>query len=133
MTHPTVLIATTDLFFMSKIKTALEAQGCRVLVATQTQQILKVAHDQSPALMILDLGLSMIDPAVLIQEIRRAPNIKDLPVLCYTSHTQVPTWEANLKDGRTKVVANSYISSNLNSIVGLIGLFDDTNRPQVGQ
>lgn len=127
MTQPTVLIAITDLFFMSKIKTAMEAQGCRVLVATETQQILKVAHDQNPTLMILDLGLSKIDPADLIQEIRRSPNINELPVLCYTSHTQVPTWESNIKDGRTKVVANSYISSNANNIVGLMSLFNSIN------
>jgi CheY-like chemotaxis protein len=132
MNHPIVLIAINDLFFMSKIKTALEAQGCLVLVATQPKQILKVAQDQNPTMIIFDLGMSTIDTAGLIEEIRRVPKLKDLPVLCYTNHVQVPTWEASLKDGRTKVVANSYISSNINSIVGLISLFDDTHSPQVG-
>jgi PleD family two-component response regulator len=123
MTNPTVLVTITDLFFMSKIRTALETQGCIVRVATQSKEIIKEAIDQKPSLLILDIGLSTEDPVLLVQELRRIPDLHNLPVLCYTNHTKVQSWEGKLKDKMTKVVPNSYISSNINNIVGLINLF----------
>jgi DNA-binding response OmpR family regulator len=108
---------------MSKIRTALETQGCVVRVATQSKQTIKEAIDQKPSLLILELGLSTEDPVLLIQELRRIPDLQNLPVLCYTNHTQVQSWEDKLKDKMTRVVPNSYISSNINNIVGLISLF----------
>ena len=123
MTNSTVLIAVSDLFFLSKIKSALEAQGCMVRVATQVQPFLKEAVEQKPSLIIIDLGIATMDPVHLIQEIRRNPQLMDLPVLCYTNHTQVPDWEEKLKDKITKVVPNSYISSKINDVVGLKTLF----------
>ncbi|MBI3811534.1 MAG: response regulator [Nitrospirae bacterium] len=127
MTNPTILVAIDDLFFLSKITTALKAQGCTARVATQLQAILKDAVDQKPSLVILDLGIGTLDPAQLIQEVRRLPQLIDLPVLCYTNHTQVPSWEEKLKDTAVKVVPNSYISSNICSVVGLISLFISKN------
>jgi DNA-binding NtrC family response regulator len=127
MTNPTILVAIDDLFFLSKITTALKAQGCTVRVATQIQPILKEAADQKPSLMILDLGIATLDPAQLLQEVRRIPQLIDLPVLCYTNHTQVPSWEEKIKDNAVKVVPNSYISSNISNIVGLISLFNHKN------
>lgn len=127
MTNPTVLVAIADLFFLSKIKTSLEAQGYSVRVATQIQPILKEAVDQKPSLMILDLGIATLDPAQLLQEVRRIPQLIDLPVLCYTNHTQVPNWEEKIKGNSVKVVPNSYISSNISNVVGLIGLLNDKN------
>ena len=127
MTNPTILVAITDLFFMSKITTALKAQGCTVRVATQVQPLLKEAVDQKPSLMILDLGIASLDPAHLIQEVRRIPQLKDLPVLCYTNHTQVPSWEVKLKDNAIKVVPNSFLSSNISNIVGLLSMLNNKN------
>lgn len=123
MTNTTVLVAITDLFFLSKIQTALESQGGAVRVVTQSKQILKEAIDQKPSLLILDLGLSTVDPVLLIQELRRIPDLHNLPVLGYTNHTQVQNWEEKLKDNMTKVVPNSYISSHIDNFVGLLNIF----------
>jgi DNA-binding response OmpR family regulator len=129
---PAVLVAIADLFFLSKIKTALEAQGCTVRIATQAQPLLKEAVNLKPSLMILDLGLSTADPVLLIQELRRTHELNSLPVLCYTNHTQVQKWEEKLKDNMTKVVSNSYISSNINRIIYLTNqLFNPPPFPDV--
>jgi DNA-binding NtrC family response regulator len=123
MAHSTILLAIADLFFLSKIKTALEAQGCTVRVATQVQPILKEAADQTVSLIILDLAISTLDPVQLVHEIRRTESLGNLPVLCYINHTQVPSWEEKLKNNLVKVVPNSFISSNIANIVGLTGMF----------
>ncbi|MEK6684402.1 MAG: response regulator [Nitrospirota bacterium] len=123
MSNPAILVAIADLFFLSKITTALEAQGCTVRVAVQVQQVTKEAVDQTPSLVILDLGIATMDPVHLIQEVRRIPQLKNLPILCYTNHTQVPEWDEKLRDNYIKVVPNSYISSNISNIVGIINLF----------
>jgi DNA-binding NtrC family response regulator len=127
MTNPTILVAIDDLFFLSKITTALKAQGCTVRVATQVQPLLKDAVDHKLSLIILDLGIATMDPVHLIQEVRRIPQLKDLPVLCYTNHTQVPSWENKIKDNAIKVVPNSFISSNIGNLVGLMSLFNSKN------
>jgi len=123
MADSTVLLAIADLFFLSKIKTAIEAQNRAVCVATQIQPILKEAVDQAVSLIILDLGISTLDPMNLIREIRRIDPLKNLPVLCYINHTQVPAWEEKLKDKSTKVVPNSFISANIGNVVGLMSIF----------
>ncbi|MBI3611522.1 MAG: hypothetical protein HY204_12585 [Nitrospirae bacterium] len=127
MTNPTILVAIADLFFLSRIKTALEAQGCTVRVATQIQPLLNDAVDHKPSLIILDLGIAAMDPVHLIQEVRRIPQLTDLQVLCYINHTQVQSWKEKLKDNSVKVVPNSFISSNISNIVGLLRMFDSKN------
>jgi len=118
-----ILIAVGDLFFMSKLKTALESQGCAVRVASQASLILKMALGEKPALLILDLGLAGLDPVAIIRELRESPGLVELPVLGYTNHTQVPFWEQKLTSKNVKVVPNSYISSNISNIVGVMDLF----------
>jgi PleD family two-component response regulator len=123
MTNLSVLVAITDLFFLSKIRTALESQGCTIRVATKSEQILKEALAQKPSLIVLDLGLPALDPVRLVEELRGNPELHTLPVLGYTNHTQVPYWEEKLNDKTTKVVPNSYISSNITNIVGILNNF----------
>lgn len=120
MMNLTILVAVSDLFFLTKIKTALELQGCRVRVATQVQSLLQEAVDQKPSLIILDLGLPMLDPAMLLRELRQASLSYDLPVVAYTHHSQVAQWQERLKDKLLKVVPNSYISDKIKDIAELI-------------
>jgi CheY-like chemotaxis protein len=132
MSHLNVLIAIDDLFFLSKIKTALESQGCTVRVASQSPSLLKMASEQVPSLLILDLGLSNSDPPAFLDALRATTGLSRLPVLCYTNHTRVPEWEERLKDKNVKVVPNSYISSGITNILGLLELFKPINNGSVG-
>lgn len=124
MSPTVVLIAISDLFFLSKIKTALEAQGCGVHVATKIPAILQKALSQNPSLLILDMGLSTLDPVELLDEIRKTPTLERLPVLGYTNHTKLSKWQKNSSDKFLKVVPNSHISGNISNVVGLLDLFN---------
>jgi CheY-like chemotaxis protein len=132
MPQLSVLIAIDDLFFLSKIKTALESQGCIVRIASQSPSLLKMALEQVPSLVILDLGLSTLDPPAFLDTLRATAGLSRLPVLCYTNHTRVPEWEKRLKDNNVKVVPNSYISSGITDVMGLLELFKTRNDGMVG-
>jgi len=118
-----ILVAIDDLFFLSKIKTALESQGCTVRVASQSSSLLKMAQEQVPSLLILDLGLAALDAPVFLDALRGTAGLSRIPVLGYTNHTRVPDWEERLKDKNVKVVPNSYISGSINNMMGLLSLF----------
>ena len=121
MTTPTIWIIVSDLFFLSKLRTSLEAQGCAVKVSPNPEALL-AAPQANPDLMILDLGLGGTPPAEHIKKLRESGHL-NLPVLAYTNHARIPQWTEKIKDARTKVVSNSYISENIKNVVGLIDLF----------
>ncbi len=115
-----ILLAVSDLFFLTKIRTSLESQGLEVIVATREEEVLAKAEAKRPALIILDLGLSSLNPVGLVNRLRQFPSLRDLPVLGFTHHAQIDTWEKDLQGIKVKVVPNSFISSNIKDIVGII-------------
>ena len=123
MTNHTVLVGISDLLFLSKVRGGLEAQGCNVRVATKIPTLIEEGLAHKPSLLIFDLGLESLDPALLLKELRQNEALRDLPVLGFTNHVQIPKWEDQLKDPRLKVVSNGFISGRISDMVGLLDLF----------
>lgn len=133
MNNTDILLVVSDLFFLSKLTTALEAQHCSVQGATQIPAILQKAQTHKPALLILDLGISPLDPTELIAQIRLKPGLEDLLIMGYTNHTKISAWEDKLPNRSLKVVPNSYISDNIGDVVGLLSVFNRDNSTGVGK
>lgn len=124
MEKPLILAAVSDLFFMSKIRSALETQGYNVRFERGPEEILKSAAGTKPVLLVLDLGLASAGWEDFFPRLREVEGMESLPVLGFTNHTQVPYWEGRLKDRRLKVVANSLFSLKIWHIVDLLSIFD---------
>ena len=121
MTPPTVWLVVSDLFFLSKLRTSLVAQGCTVKVTPNPEDLLKASLAGND-LIILDLGLPGMPPAEIIRKLRES-GPKDIPVLAFTNHARIPLMTETINDANTKVVSNSFVSDNISNVVGLISKF----------
>lgn len=121
----TVILSVADLFFISKLKTALENQNCTVRLAPNATKILTAVEEGLPSLVILDLENDQHDPIGIVQTIRDVEKLKDLPILAYTNHMKIIEWEKKIKGNQTIVVSNSYISAHISDFSGLKMLFED--------
>ena len=59
----------------------VESRGHRVIAATNGCDALKLARQDRPGLIILDLMLPLIDGAGVLREIARDPGLSEIPVL----------------------------------------------------
>ncbi len=119
-----IILSVADLFFVSKLKTALENQKCSVRLAPHETEIQEALKIDPPNLLILDLENTQHDPRAIIQSIREGDRSKELPILAFTNHTILLEWEEKLKDQKTVVVSNNFISTYISDVVGLKLLFD---------
>ena len=71
---------TTDL-----AKTFLEKHGFKVLIATDGETALKLAHAEKPDLILLDVMLPNIDGFTVCKQLKDDENFKDTPVLMFTA------------------------------------------------
>ena len=82
-----VLAVLEDLFFTVKINEAAKRAGLSVAFVKSQRDALDHAAGQ-PALIILDLNFSSIDPVDLIRKIKADPDIQKISLLGYVSHVQ---------------------------------------------
>lgn len=119
-----IILSLADLFFVSKLQTALESQDCSVRLAPHETDIMKAIENDPPDLLILDLENSQHDPQTIIRNIRKGERSKEIPVLAFTNHTKLLEWESKLKDPKSVVVSNNFISTYISDVARLRLLFE---------
>ena len=113
---PNVLAVVEDLFFTVKIHEAAKRAGLPIeFVKSEPDALEKARH--APALILIDLNYSAIDPVHLIEELKSAPETKAIPLLGYVSHVQVELKQRAHRAGCDMVVARSAFSQNLAQIL----------------
>lgn len=85
MRSPTVLLADADADSRAMYALMLEHHGFRVLHTPDSGEALRLAGEQSPDLMVLDLFLPLVDGDPLAAQIRRDPRTADLPVIALSA------------------------------------------------
>jgi CheY-like chemotaxis protein len=63
----------------------LEARSYQVIHAEDGESGLKAAIEESPDLILVDLGLPDIDGQTLVAFLKRTPELKDVPVVAVTA------------------------------------------------
>lgn len=119
-----VVLSAPDIFFVYKLKKALEAQNCAVSLAPHESEIFNFLHEGSAALLILDLEDEKKNPTGIIQTIREEDALRELPILAYTIHERILEWEERLRENKTMVVTNSFISTYISNFRGLKAMFN---------
>lgn len=67
------------------VKRILEAQGYEIGWASTAEDGLALAQEQTPDLILLDLGLPDIDGQTLVGYLRRLPGIERIPIIAVTA------------------------------------------------
>ena len=82
-----ILIVDDEIDFINMIKIRLEAKDYEVLGANDGQEGLKVAQDEKPDVILLDILMPGKDGYTMIRELKLNDDTKDIPVIVVTAKT----------------------------------------------
>lgn len=111
-----VLAVLSDLMFTVKIQEAAKRVGLEPVFAKTEESALKQAQQQ-PALIILDLNASVLDPIDLIQKLKTDETTRKIGLLGFVSHVQADLKQTAQDKGCDVVMARSAFSQNLPALL----------------
>ena len=111
-----VLAVLEDLFFTVKINESAKRAGLGITFVKSEHDVLEQAKNM-PALIILDLNFTGIEPLKLIHTLKSDENTKGINLLGYVSHVQGELKLQAQEAGCNMVLARSAFSQNLPQIL----------------
>jgi PleD family two-component response regulator len=115
-----ILAVLEDLFFTVKINESAKRAGLPIEFLKSEQDVLTRCLDPNaarPALIIIDVNFSGIDPLNLIAKLKAADETKGINLIGYLSHVQGELKQAAQEAGCDMVMARSAFSQNLPQIL----------------
>jgi DNA-binding response OmpR family regulator len=88
MATPTVLIADDDAVSMYLLRHCLTSAGFRVCCARDGREALALMKDESPALVILDVMMPVMDGLEVLRHAKASETLAAIPVIVVTSREQ---------------------------------------------
>ena len=86
----------------------LQKRGYEVVIAVDGQQGVALAHAETPALIVMDMGLPVLDGWEATRQLKSAPATRAIPIIALTAHAmagdQERAREAGADDFDTKPV-----------------------------
>lgn len=83
-----IMIVEDDEFLVQMYATKLELQDYQVMTAGDGKQALKMMKKDKPDLILLDLNLPIMDGFQVLEELKKDPEMKSIPVLVLTNYGQ---------------------------------------------
>ena len=116
-TEKTLLLVedTEDNRFM--MRRLLEMEGYRVVEARNGEEAVKVAKDEKPALILMDLSLPIIDGLAATKLIRRMPDFKDVPIIAVSAHDIADFQEEALTAGCNRYITKPIDFGELENLI----------------
>ena len=95
----------------------LEMAGYQVLEATDGEQAVRMASEQRPALILMDLSLPKLDGLSATREIRKKRGLRNIPIVAVSAHDSPETRAEALAAGCNEYVTKPIDFDNLNAIL----------------
>lgn len=99
-----ILVVEDDLHSARIIKIILQAEGHNILEANDAKKAIKIANEDKPNLILMDIGLKEIDGLTATQKLKNDPKTKNIPVIAITAYAMTGDKEKILK------ICDEYIS-----------------------
>ncbi|MBI1961433.1 MAG: response regulator [Parcubacteria group bacterium] len=87
--QPIVLLAEDDQFLRRMYATKLSQAGIETVLAEDGKQALDCARKAKPSLVLLDILMPKMDGFEVLAEMKKDPNLKDVPVVLLTNLSEV--------------------------------------------
>ena len=113
----TVIAVVDDLFFASKIRGTAEQVGARVQFSRSIPDAIAKAHDETPALIIVDLNAGCCDVLELARALKGDEVLAGVVLLGFFSHIQTELQQAAVAAGYDRVMPRSAFTKNLADIL----------------
>ena len=120
MTHipsKTILVAVTDIFFYTKVRDALLANGYTLERARSQEDIAAKASTAQPAAVILNMNDETLNAFQVLETLKADPRFHTLPILAFANHEEVETWNRAKSMGVTKIVSRNEFSMRTRDLV----------------
>jgi len=95
----------------------LEMAGYRVCEASDGEQAVKIAMEQRPALILMDLSLPKLDGLAATREIRRKKILGKVPIVAVSAHDSPQTRAEALAAGCDEYVTKPIDFDNLHALL----------------
>ena len=112
-----VLALVDDLMFSSKIRTAAKQLDVPLTFARSRAAALTELRANRPAVLILDLNGTRMDPLGTVTEIKSDPALADIATVGFVSHVQTDLIEAARRAGVDEVMPRSMFVTKLAEIL----------------
>ncbi|RLD00805.1 MAG: hypothetical protein DRI46_06310 [Chloroflexi bacterium] len=101
----TILIIDDDIDTLKLVGIMLERKGFRILASTTGEKGLKLAENENPDLILLDVMMPDINGYDIARSIRSNPDTESIPIIMFTARSQVDDKVEGLEAG-----ADAYIT-----------------------
>ena len=99
----------------------LKRKGYEVVVAKDGAQGLEMARQESPALVLMDLGLPVLDGWEAIRQLKMASDTTTIPIIALSAHAMAPdrqrAFDAGCDDFDTKPVEMSRLLQKIEALL----------------
>lgn len=95
----------------------LELAGYKVVEATDGEQAVKVALEEKPSIILMDLSLPKLDGLSATREIRRHKGLRQVPILAISAHDGAESRAAALEAGCNDYMTKPIDFDQLNTLV----------------
>ena len=102
---PLVLLAEDNEANIATISSYLIAKDYRVVFAKNGQEAIALAKSQQPDIILMDIQMPIMDGLEATQQIRRIPNLVNIPIIALTALAMAGDRDRCLKAG-----ANEYLT-----------------------
>lgn len=94
-----ILIVEDDEFLANIYQTKFEIEGFKVFTAGDGEQGLKLACSKAPEIILLDILLPKLDGFAVLEQLKKDPATKNIPVILLTNLGQKEDVQKGLKMG----------------------------------
>jgi len=112
-TQSTILVIEDDPTISAILRIFLEDSGCRIVVAEQGHEAVRLAREVHPDLITLDLALPDIDGTEVLRQINTDADLARVPVIVVTARR----FEARPEDNVTAVLHKPFDATELEDTV----------------
>lgn len=113
----TILVAVNDIFFYTKVRDALRANGYTIEKARTQQDIADKASLIAPSIIILDMNDMALDSFQALETLKTDSRLNTIPTLAFANHEEVDTWNRAKALGVTKIVSRNEFSARTRELV----------------
>lgn len=113
----TILVAVNDIFFYTKVRDALRANGYTIEKARTQQDIADKASLIAPSIIILDMNDMAVDSFQALETLKTDSRLNTIPTLAFANHEEVDTWNRARALGVTKIVSRNEFSARTRDLV----------------
>ncbi len=112
-----ILVVNDDLFFSTNLASAMKAQGYAVTTCETSDDALRLAREQSPMAICVNLSARRYDPLALAQQLKQDEALRIVPLLGFCGHVEDDKAAQARAAGYDMVAPNSAMAMSLSQVM----------------